>query len=194
MELCLVSVTNRSMEKLYNEYKNKIKSKLLKDLKLKNKFEVPDIEKISVNIGFGNQKDNKDFAEEVKNDLASITGQKALPRYAKLAISSFKLRQNELIGYTVTLRGERAWDFLEKLIKIVLPGVRDFRGLSKKSFDGQGNYSFGIKEHFVFPEVNADKVKFLKSLQINIKTTTNVDEMALKMLESIGFPFSGSKK
>jgi large subunit ribosomal protein L5 len=181
------------MDKLITTYKNKIKADVNKDLGNKNIYMAPDIEKISINMGFGNYKDNKDYVAEAEEDLAKIAGQKPLPRYAKQAISSFKLRENELIGYAVTLRGEKAWDFLEKVIKVVLPGVRDFRGLSRKSFDGKGNYCFGIKEHFVFPEINPDKVKHLKSLQINIVTTTDSDEESEKMLESIGFPLVKSK-
>lgn len=181
-------------ENLQITYKNKIKSDLLKDLKLSNVHQVPLIEKISVNIGVGNYKDNKDYLAEAKDDLANITGQKPLERHAKKAISGFKLREGELVGYTVTLRGERAWAFLEKLIKAVLPRVRDFKGLSRKSFDGNGNYSFGIKEHFVFPEVNADKVKYMKSLQINIKTNSTADEHTEKMLELLGFPFNKAQK
>jgi len=127
--------------------------------------------------------------QEVRDDLAQITGQKPFERHAKKAISGFKLRQGDLVGFTVTLHGNKAWSFLEKLIKVVLPRVRDFKGLSKKSFDKKGNYSFGISEHFVFPEINADKVKHIKGLQVNIKTTSQDDSIAKKMLESIGFPF-----
>jgi large subunit ribosomal protein L5 len=182
------------MEKLQVSYQTKLKKQVNSELSYKNIYEAPDISKVVVNIGFGANKDNKDYVEEAKADLASITGQKPSPRYAKKAISSFKLRQGELIGLTVTLRGARAWDFLEKLIKVVLPAVRDFRGLSLRSFDGKGNYSFGIKEHFVFPEINPDKVKHLKCLQITITTTSKVDKDALKMLEIIGFPLIKSKK
>lgn len=179
--------------KLVTNYKSKIKKELQSELKLKSIYEAPDIEKISINMGFGKFKDNKDFVEEAKNDLAVISGQEPSKRLATKSISNFKLREGELIGYTVTLRGTRAWDFLEKLIKVVLPSVRDFRGISRKSFDGKGNFSLGIKEHFVFPEINADKVKYIKSLQINIKTTSVVDSWSEKMLESLGFPFRGKK-
>lgn len=181
------------MEKLITEYKNKIKKELQKELGLKSIYMAPDIEKVSVNIGFGKFKDNKEYAAEVANDLATITGQAPFKRIATKSISNFKLRQGETIGYTVTLRGIKAWDFLEKVIKVVLPSVRDFRGISRKSFDGKGNFSFGIKEHFVFPEINSDKVKYIKSLQINIKTTVKDNEQAEKMLDKLGFPFRNKK-
>lgn len=177
------------MEKLVKTYKSTTKSSINKKLGNKNINQAPDIVKVNVNMGFGQFKDNKEYVAEALDDISKIAGQKPYPRYAKKAISSFKLRQGELIGYSVTLRGEKAWDFVEKLIKIVFPGVRDFRGLNRKAFDGKGNYSLGIKEHFVFPEINPDKVKFIKSLQITIVTNTQMDEQAEIMLESIGFPF-----
>ena len=181
------------MEKLFETYKTKYRKELKDELKLKNIFQVPNIEKISVNMGFGKFKDNKDFVEEAKNDIAAITGQMPSKRLSKESISNFKLREGDLIGYAVTLRGEKAWDFLEKVIKSVMPAVRDFRGLSNKSFDGQGNYSFGIKEHFVFPEINPDKVKHIKSLQINIKSSVRDDNSLETLLEKIGFPFKNKK-
>ena len=140
------------MESLMNEYKNKIKKNLVSELKLKNINQTPDIEKIVINMGVGKVKDNKVYLQEAQDDLAVITGQMPYKRHAKKAISGFALRQGELVGYTVTLRGKKAWAFLEKLIKIVMPRIRDFRGVSKKAFDGSGNYSLGIREHFVFPE------------------------------------------
>ena len=181
------------MEKLFETYKTKYRKELKDELKLKNIFQVPNIEKISVNMGFGKFKDNKDFVEEAKNDIAAITGQMPSKRLSKESISNFKLREGDLIGYAVTLRGEKAWDFLEKVIKSVMPAVRDFRGLSNKSFDGQGNYSFGIKEHFVFPEINPDKVKHIKSLQINIKSSVRDDKSLETLLQKLGFPFKTKK-
>ena len=181
------------MEKLFETYKTKYRKELKDELKLKNIFQVPNIEKISVNMGFGKFKDNKEFVEEAKNDIASITGQMPSKRLSKESISNFKLREGDLIGYAVTLRGMKAWDFLEKVTRSVMPAVRDFRGLSRKSFDGQGNYSFGIKEHFVFPEINPDKVKHIKSLQINIKSSVRDDNSLETLLEKIGFPFKNKK-
>lgn len=177
------------MNLLQENYENKIKKDLMKLLKLNNLNEVPNIEKISVNMGLGSSKDNKDYIKEAEADLALITGQKPLPRYAKKSIAGFKLRENELIGYAVTLRHGLAWDLLEKLIKAVLPQVRDFRGLKTKAFDGSGNYSLGINEHFVFPEINPDKVKYIKTLQVNIKTTAKDDLQGKTLLESLGLPF-----
>ncbi|MBP7859648.1 50S ribosomal protein L5 [Patescibacteria group bacterium] len=173
---------------LSESYKNILKKELQTELNLKNVHMVPDIEKIVVNMSFGAFKENKDFIEEAKSDLSSICGQKPIDRYSRKAISNFKLRAGELIALSVTMRGEKAWSFLEKLIKIVLPSVRDFRGLSKKSFDKKGNYSFGIKEHFVFPEINPDKIKHIKGMEITIKTTTKEDKLAKAMFEKLGFP------
>lgn len=181
------------MEKLEITYKTKYKPELKNEFELDNINQVADLDKVSINMGFGNYKDNKEFVAEALDDLAQITGQKASPRYAKKAISTFKLREGELIGASVTLRGDKAWDFLEKIIKIVLPAVRDFRGLGRKSFDKNGNYCFGITEHFVFPEINGDKVKYIKGLQVNISTTTKDDTMAARMLEMLGFPFIKTK-
>ena len=161
----------------------------MKELNLSNLNEVPGIEKISVNMGLGSSKDNKEYIKEAEADLAAIASQKPLPRYAKKSIAGFKLRENELIGYAVTLREDKAWDLLEKLIKAVLPQVRDFRGLKNNAFDGSGNYSLGINEHFVFPEINPDKVKYIKSLQINIKTTALNDDQGKALLIKLGVPF-----
>lgn len=173
---------------LFETYKTKLKKELQDELNLKNVHMVPDIEKIVVNMSFGAFKDNKDFIEEAQNDLSNICGQKPINRYSRKAISNFKLRAGELIALSVTMRGERAWSFLEKLIKVVLPSVRDFRGLPKKSFDKEGNYSFGIKEHFVFPEVNPDRIKHIKGMQITIKTTTKEDKFAKALLEKLELP------
>ncbi len=177
------------METMYKEYKNKIRKELMKEFGLSNAYEVPKLVKVSVNMGVGSYKDNKEYLKEAEEDLTLISGQKALARKAKKAISGFKLRQGEVVGFFVTLRGQKAWAFLEKLIRIVLPRVRDFKGVSVSSFDGSGNYSLGIKEHFVFPEVNTEKVKYLKSLQINIITSAKDDKTAKVFLEKIGMPF-----
>lgn len=177
------------MNLLQETYEKEIKKDLMKELNLANISDVPDIEKISINMGFGSHKDNKEFVREAEEDLTMISGQKPLPRYARLSVAGFKLREDELIGYAVTLRGGKAWDFLEKLIKAVLPQVRDFRGLKEKAFDGNGNYSIGFNEHFVFPEINPDKVKHIKGFQINIKTTAKTDEHAKVFLTKLGLPF-----
>ncbi|HHH14251.1 MAG TPA: 50S ribosomal protein L5 [candidate division WWE3 bacterium] len=182
------------METLYKEYKNRIKKELMKELGLSSAYQVPDLVKVTLNMGVGSYKDNKEYLKEAEEDLTLIAGQKALPRPSKKAVSGFKLRQGEIIGFSVTLRGEKAWSFIEKLTKIVLPRVRDFKGVSTTSFDGAGNYSLGIEEHFVFPEVNAEKVKYLKGLQINIVTSTKSDKEAKLFLEKIGMPFKKKVK
>lgn len=147
------------------------------------------LEKIVVNMGVGKALDDPKYLESAANDLAVITGQRPTPRPAKKAISGFKVRAGDVVGLAVTLRGKRMRDFFQKLVGIVLPRLRDFRGLSRKSFDGHGNYSLGIPEHTVFPEIDPNKVDKIKSLEMTIVTTAKNDEEGLKFLESLGMPF-----
>ena len=164
--------------------------KLKETLKLKNVNAVPKLQKVVVNVGIGSivEKHGKDFDFVVEN-IKKITGQKPMINKARKAISNFKIRELQPVGISVTLRGKRMYDFMNKLINITLPRVKDFRGLSKKSFDGHGNYSFGFKEHIMFPEINADDVLQLHGLQIVIGTTAKNDNEGLKLLEAFGFPF-----
>ena len=157
-----------------------------------NKKQEKPLEKIVVNMGVGKFKDDSKYLESAANDLAVITGQKPAVRRAKKAVSGFKLRAGDPIGLTVTLRGKRMWDFFEKLVKIVLPRLRDFRGVSRKSFDGSGNYSLGIEEHTVFPEVDPSKVDKVKSLEITIVTAAKNDEEGFELLKKLGMPFEKS--
>lgn len=149
----------------------------------------PTLEKIIVSIGTGKQKDDSKYLESAAEDLQVITGQKAAVRAAKKAIAGFKLRAGEPVGLVVTLRGKRMKDFFEKLVNIVLPRLRDFHGVLRKSFDGRGNYSLGIEEHPVFPEIDPNKVGKIKSLEVTIVTTAKTDEEGFELLEKLGMPF-----
>lgn len=175
--------------RLYEKYKKELIKNLKDDLKLENIMEVPRIKKISVNAGVGGFRDNKEALDLFTNDLAELTGQKPYVRKARLSEAGFKVRKGDVVGLAVTLRGARMWAFLDKFISVVLPRVRDFRGLNPDSFDGSGNYSVGVREHVIFPEVNPNTVKGIRSLQITIVTSSlNVDRNKA-LLKSLGFPF-----
>ena len=166
---------------------------LKEKLKLSNVNAVPKIEKVVVNAGIGKLKDNKNAVESYIKDLTIITGQAQSKRQAKKAISNFKLRKGEVIGLTITLRGKLMWGFLEKLLNTVLPRTRDFDGISVKSFDQKGNYSLGINDHSVFPEVDTNRVDMVKNLQINIVTNARNKEESFTLLKELGFPFKKTK-
>ncbi|MBT4916930.1 50S ribosomal protein L5 [Candidatus Peregrinibacteria bacterium] len=175
---------------LQTEFKEKLAPELQKKLELKNVNAVPKLEKVTVNVGFGSliNSGNKDF-EFIIDNIASIAGQKPVVKEAKKSISNFKLREGSKIGTAVTIRGKKMYDFVNKLINIVFPRVRDFRGISKKAFDGNGNYSIGFKEHTVFPEISPDDVIKFHGVQISITTSAIDDEQGLALLEAFGFPF-----
>jgi large subunit ribosomal protein L5 len=177
------------MSLLREEYNKSIKAKLIKDLNCSSPMAVPALEKIVVNMGVGKFKDNKQYIAEAFQDIANITGQKPTERKSKVAISNFKLRRGQVVGVCVTLRGQKMWDFYEKLVKIVFPRVKDFRGISRKSFDGQGNYSLGMKDLLVFPEIDGNKASFNKPLQIIVKTSSKNDEEGYALLKVLGMPF-----
>lgn len=169
--------------------KSKITPDLKKELGLRNTMAVPKIEKVKINVGIGTlAKQIKDFSEIIEN-VAKITGQKPVITKAKIAISNFKLRQGVPTGITTTLRGKRAYDLVERLVAVVLPRVRDFRGLSIKSFDGKGNFSIGFKEAIVFPEISPDDITNVHGIQVTIVTTAKNNEEGLALLRKIGFPF-----
>ena len=178
------------MNRLKILYTTKIKSELLKELGLENIMQVPTLEKIVVNSGIGSFRDNKDALDSFFNEFMSLTGQRPNFRKARFSEAGFKVRKNDLVGVTVTLRGERMCDFLEKLISVSLPRVRDFKGVSKKAFDKLGNYSIGIKEHIIFPEVDANKTKGVRSLQVNFVFKNGSPVNSSKLLEKLGLPFS----
>jgi len=166
----------------------KIKA-ISKEFGVKNVMAAPKLLKIVVNMGLGNFKDDKNFIESAKKDISLITGQMPSARPAKKSIAGFKLRQGDVVGLSVTLRGKRMWDFYEKLLGIVFPRLRDFRGLSKKAFDKNGNYTLGINDHTVFSEIDANKVDKIKGFQITLVTTARDNENSYKLLKALGFPF-----
>lgn len=169
--------------------KKEINQKLQEDLKIKNIFAIPKITKVTLNIGIGQTKTNQKFKDIAAETLQTISGQKASVRKAKKAIAGFKIRVGEEIGLTVTLRGKKMEDFLIKLANIVLPRLRDFRGLKNKAFDNQGNFSLGIGEHIIFPEISHDKAEILHGLLISITTTAKDKNEGRRLLELWGFPF-----
>ncbi len=172
------------------QYTSKIAPELQKVLKAKTVTALPRLKKVTINAGIGSMvSGNKNIATEAAENIALITGQKPVIRKAKKAISNFKLRENMPVGVSVTLRGQAMYDFFGKLIDIVGPRIRDFRGFSMKSFDGKGNYSIGIKEHTVFPEINPDDIVAVHGLQINIETTATNDADAVELFKLYKFPF-----
>jgi len=178
------------MARLYETYKSTIRPQLLKELGLKNLYEVPMLDKIVVNMGVGEATQDSKRLHAAVEDLAAIVGQKPVITKAKKSIAGFKLREGMGIGTKVTLRKERMYEFLDRLITIALPRVRDFRGLSSKSFDGHGNYALGIKEQIVFPEINYDKVDKIRGLDVVICTTAGDDRSALALLRAFNMPFA----
>lgn len=175
--------------RLMQEYRNDIRKKLKNDLKLQNIYEVPEITKIVVAVGLGRAKDDKRAFELALNTLRKITGQEPMQTIAKQSIAGFKLREGQKVGAKVTLRGDRMYEFLDRLINIVLPRVRDFRGVKNKGFDPQGNYNLGIVEQSVFPELNFDDVALLHGLQINIVIKNGTPDTSKALLSAFGMPF-----
>lgn len=174
---------------LKERYQKEIAPALYKELKLGNVMEVPRISKVVVNIGMGEALENAKALEAAVGDLVKITGQKPILIKARKSIANFKLREGREIGIKVTLRGERMWSFLDRLMNIGLPRVRDFRGISPNAFDGRGNYTLGLREQLVFPEIEYDKIDKLRGLEITIVTTARTDEHARELLAMLGMPF-----
>ncbi len=177
--------------RLKERYATEVVPALTKHFEYTNPMQVPRVEKIVVNIGLGEALTNAKAVEAAVGDLALITGQKPIVTKAKRSIAQFRLRTGNTIGAKVTLRGERMWDFLERLTTVALPRIRDFRGIPGRSFDGRGNYSLGLREQLAFPEIDYDKVDRLRGLEISIVTTAKTDEESRKMLELLGMPFAG---
>ena len=171
------------------KYKEEIVSALMERFKYKNIMEVPKLNKIVINIGLGSAKDNPKVLESALRDLEIISGQKPIITTAKKSIANFKLREGMKIGTKVTLRGEKMYDFLDRLVNIALPRVRDFRGVSASSFDGRGNYALGIKEQLIFPEIVSDMIDQISGMDIIIVTTAKTDEESKALLELLGMPF-----
>ena len=176
--------------RLQEKYKKEVVPVLQKELNLSNVMEVPKIKKIIVNAGTGPFRENKEAVRVFREELAALVGQKPSERRARKSEAGFKIRQNDVVGYAATLRGPRMWAFLDKLISIVLPRVRDFRGLSRTSFDKEGNYSMGVTEHTIFPEVNQNTTKGIRHLQIVIVTDAGDKVKSEKLLSLIGLPFT----
>ena len=162
---------------------------LMKDLSLKNPMEVPRLEKIVVNMGLGEALANNKILESAVDQLAAITGQKPVVTRARKSIANFKLRQGQAIGCAVTLRGDRMYEFMDRLITVALPRVRDFKGVSPKAFDGKGNYTLGVREQIIFPEINYDQIEKVKGLNISFVTTAQDDEQGLALMRHFGMPF-----
>ena len=175
--------------RLKDYYKNTVFSGLMDKFQYKNAMEVPKLEKITLNMGLGGIKDNQKMLETAAQELAIISGQKPVMTKAKKSIANFKLREGMPIGAKVTLRGENMYVFADKFFNIALPRVRDFKGVSKNSFDGRGNYTMGIKEQLIFPEIDYDKIDKIKGMDITFTTTAKTDEEAQAFLELLGMPF-----
>lgn len=177
------------MNRLLAHYNENVKPELMKTFGYSSVMQAPKIEKIVVNMGVGDAIVNSKVLDAAVDDLTAITGQKPIITKAKKSIAAFKLREGVAIGCKVTLRGERMYEFFDKLVSIALPRVRDFRGLSKDSFDGRGNYTLGIKEQLIFPEINFDKVLKVRGMDIVVVTTANTDKEARELLKLMGMPF-----
>jgi large subunit ribosomal protein L5 len=178
--------------RLKEHYQKKVIAALTKEFSYKNVMAVPKIEKISLNIGMGEATQNPKLMDGALNELGQIAGQKPVVTKARKSIAAFKLRENMAIGCTVTLRGSRMYEFFDRLVNVSLPRVRDFRGVSTKSFDGRGNYTLGIKDQLIFPEIDYNKVDKLKGMNICITTTAKTDAEGLALLKQLGMPFRAS--
>jgi len=175
--------------RLLERYRNDIRPRLSKEFGYQNVHQVPTLEKIVLNVGLGEATQNSKLLDRAAEELAMIAGQKPIVRRARKSVANFKLRQGQAIGAMVTLRGHRMWEFLDRLISVALPRVRDFRGTSPKAFDGRGNYTLGIREQIIFPEVDYDKVEKITGLNVTVCTTARTDAEAKALLAHLGMPF-----
>ena len=177
------------MTRLRELYESKIKADLIKKFAYKNNMMAPKLEKIVLNMGLGEAVNDRKVVDKAVEEMTAIAGQKALPTIAKNSIAGFKLREEMAIGSKVTLRGAKMYEFLDRLVNIAMPRIRDFRGISPKSFDGRGNYAMGIKEHIIFPEIDYDKVDKMRGMDIVFVTTANTNEEAKELLTAFNMPF-----
>jgi large subunit ribosomal protein L5 len=177
------------MNKMKEKYQQEIVPALIKTFEFKNIMEVPRISKVIVNIGMGSEMENSKAIEAAVSDLGKITGQKPIVTKARKSIAAFKLREGRIIGTKVTLRGEKMWSFLDRLMNVALPRVRDFRGVSPDAFDGRGNYTLGLKDQLVFPEIEYDKIDKLRGMEITIVSTAKSDDHGRTLLQLFGMPF-----
>ena len=178
------------MARLKEMYVNEVAPALMKKFEYKSVMQIPKLDKIVINVGAGEAKENAKALDAIASDLMQITGQKPIFCKAKKSVANFKLREGQVIGAKVTLRGERMYEFLDRLFNLALPRVRDFRGINPNSFDGRGNYSMGIKEQLIFPEIDYDKIDKVRGMDICFVTTANTDEEARELLALMGAPFS----
>ena len=178
-----------NMPGMQSVYLNEVKAKLTEEFGYKNQMEIPKMQKIAVNVGMGESLTNKNAIESMVGDLTMITGQKPVVTKAKISIANFNLREGMRVGIKVTLRSKRMWDFWDRLVNLSLPRIRDFRGISTNSFDGNGNYNLGIREHIIFPEIDYGKVDKIRSFQITIATSAKTDQEGYKLLQLLGMPF-----
>jgi large subunit ribosomal protein L5 len=177
------------MNRMKEIYKKEVVPSLMKTLDLSNVMQAPRIEKVVLNIGLGETNENPKAMEAATRDLETITGQRPIVTKAKKSIANFKLREGSEIGAKVTLRGDRMWSFLDRLMNIVLPRVRDFRGISPNAFDGRGNYTLGLREQLIFPEIDYDSIDKVRGMEVTIVTTAQTDEQARALLKMLGMPF-----
>ena len=181
------------MARLVEEFKNTIKQKMMDKFQYDNVYQIPKISKIVLNMGIGDAKEDPKLLDKAQEELSLIAGQKAVKTKAKKAIAAFKIREGMALGVSVTLRNKIMYEFLDRLINIAIPRIRDFRGLNSKSFDGNGNYTIGIREQIIFPEINYDKIDKVRGLDITICTTTSNNEEALELLKNFNMPFPASQ-
>ncbi len=179
--------------RLYGYYRETVRPRLMKQFSLSNPHQVPTVEKIVLNVGVGEAIKQPKVLDKVVEELGIITGQRPVRKKAKKSIANFGLREGQEIGAAVTLRGARMWEFLDRFISTAVPRIRDFRGLSTRSFDGRGNYSLGVKEQMIFPEINYDMVEQIHGMDITFVTSTNKDDQALALLRELGMPFRGEE-
>jgi len=177
------------MARLKEKYKDEVVPALMERFSLENRMAVPRLDKVTVNMGVGEATENKKFLEDASHDLSVITGQKPKINAARRSVSGFRLREGNPIGCMVTLRGKRMFEFLDRLISIVIPRIRDFRGLSPRSFDGRGNFSMGLSEQIVFPEIDLDSIEHTQGMNVTITIKNATDEMSFELLKGLGMPF-----
>ena len=177
------------MARIKDMYTNEIAPALMKKFEYKSVMQIPKLDKVVVNVGCGEARDNAKVLEAVVRDLTAITGQKAITTIAKKSVANFKVREGMPVGAKVTLRGDKMWEFLDRLFNVALPRVRDFHGINPNSFDGRGNYAMGVKEQLIFPEIEYDKIDKIRGMDIIICTTAETDEEAKALLELVGAPF-----
>jgi large subunit ribosomal protein L5 len=183
----------REKPRLQRYYEGTVRARLQEQFGFRTPMQVPKLEKVTINVGLGEASKNPKLLEGVVSEIGAITGQKAVVTRAKKAISNFALRENSPVGVTVTLRRDRMWEFLDRFINVAMPRIRDFRGVPTRSFDGRGNYTMGVKEQLIFPEIDYDKVEKIHGMDITFVTSTTRDDEALALLRELGMPFRGEQ-